>query len=205
VTAGLSERQTAKREQIATAARKLFLDLGYAGTSMDAVSAEAGVSKQTLYTYFPAKVDLLKEILDAELSQIELDGVLPQPQNLTELRRLLLQFAQRLTRSLLHPDSVALIRLVLGEAFRIPELRNTVRQALPLRALHTIAAIVGHADEVGLVNAPDTDLAARMLLGTIMTYVALDGFLNIEPVVPPSDATLERLVDYFLTMVEVKQ
>jgi AcrR family transcriptional regulator len=204
VTAGLSERQTAKREQIATAARKLFLDLGYAGTSMDAVSAEAGVSKQTLYTYFPAKVDLLKEILDAELSQIELDGVLPQPQNLTELRRLLLQFAQRLTRSLLHPDSVALIRLVLGEAFRIPELRNTVRQALPLRALHTIAAIVGHADEVGLVDAPDTDLAARMLLGTIMTYVALDGFLNIEAVVPPSDATLERLVDYFLTMVEVK-
>jgi hypothetical protein len=79
-----------------------------------------------------------------------------------------------------------------------------VRQALPLRALHTIAAIVGHADEVGLVDAPDTDLAARMLLGTIMTYVALDGFLNIEAVVPPSDATLERLVDYFLTMVEVK-
>ncbi len=204
MTAGLSERQTAKREQIATAARKLFLELGYAGTSMDAVSAEAGVSKQTLYTYFPAKVDLLKAILDAELSQIELDGVVPQPQTLAELRQLLLRFAQGLTRSLLHPDSVALIRLVLGEAFRIPELRNTVRQALPLRALHTIAAIVGHADEAGLVDAPDTDLAARMLLGTIMTYVALDGFLNIEAVVPPSDATLERLVDYFLTMVEAK-
>ena len=87
--------------------------------------------------------------------------MLPQPQTLAELRGLLLQFAQRLTRSLLHPDSVALIRLVLGEAFRIPELRNTVRQALPLRALHAIAAIVGHADEVGLISAPDTDLTAR--------------------------------------------
>ena len=103
MTTGLSERQTAKREQIATAARKLFLELGYAGTSMDAVSAEAGVSKQTLYTYFPAKVDLLKAILDAELSQIELDGVLPQPQTLPELRQLLLRFAQRLTRSLPRP------------------------------------------------------------------------------------------------------
>jgi AcrR family transcriptional regulator len=204
VTASLTERQVAKREQIAKAARKLFLELGYAGTSMDAVSAEARVSKQTLYTYFPAKVDLLKAILDAELSQIELAGVLPQPQTLADLRALLLQFAQRLTRSLLHPDSVALIRLVLGEAFRIPELRSTVRQALPLRALHAIAAIVGRADEVGLIDAPHTDLAARMLLGTIMTYVALDGFLNVEPVVPPSDETLERLVDYFLIMVEAQ-
>ncbi len=92
---------------------------------------------------------------------------------------------------------------MLGEAFRDPELRSTVRQARPLRALHAIAAIVTRADEVGLIRAPDTDLAARMLLGTIMTYVALDGFLNTEPVALPSDETLERLVDYFLTMVVV--
>jgi len=63
VTVTLSVRQVAKRAQIAKAARKLFLDLGYAGTSMDAVSAQAKVSKQTLYTYFPTKVDLLHEIL----------------------------------------------------------------------------------------------------------------------------------------------
>ena len=62
MTTGLSDRQAAKRAQIATAARKLFLELGFAGSSMDAISAEAGVSKQTLYTYFPAKVDLVRAI-----------------------------------------------------------------------------------------------------------------------------------------------
>jgi TetR/AcrR family transcriptional repressor of mexJK operon len=203
VTTGLSERQTAKRDQIAKAARKLFLDLGYAGTSMDAVSAEASVSKQTLYTYFPAKVDLLKAILEEELNRLAPEGTPPEPQSLAELRGLLLQFATRLTQTLLHPDSVALIRLVLGEAFRIPELRGTVRQALPMRALHGIAAIVRRADELGLIAAPDTDLSARMLLGPIMTYVALDGFLTTEPVVQPSADKLERMVDSFLVMVAV--
>lgn len=203
MTAGLSERQTAKREQIATAARKLFLDLGYAGTSMDAVSAEASVSKQTLYTYFPAKVDLLKAILEDELDRLTPQGTLAEPQSLAEFRGLLLQFATRLTQTLLHPDSVALIRLVLGEAFRIPELRGTVRQALPMRALHGIEAIVRRADERGLITAPDTDLTARMLLGPIMTYVALDGFLTTEPVVQPSADKLERMVDSFLVMVAV--
>lgn len=204
MTAGtLSKRQVAKREQIATAGRRLFLAHGFAGTSMDAVTAEAGVSKQTLYAYFPAKVDLLKAILDRELARLALEGPLPEPQTLPELRGLLVQFATRLTQTLLHPDSVALIRLVLGEAFRIPELRDTVRQAFPMRALQGIAAIVGRADELGLIEAPDVDLTARMLLGPIMSYVALDGFLTAEPVVQPSADKLERMVDMFLTMVAV--
>ena len=92
---------------------------------------------------------------------------------------------------------------MLGEAFRIPELRDTVRQALPMRALQGIATIVGRADVLGLIEAPDTDLTARMLLGPIMSYVALDGFLTTEPVVLPSADKLERMVDMFLTMVAV--
>ena len=200
----LSERQAAKREQIAVAARKLFLELGYAGTSIDAVSAEASVSKQTLYTYFPAKVDLLKAILEGELVRLTLEGPLPDPQTLADLRGVLVQVASRLTQTLLHPDSMALIRLVLGEAFRIPELRGTVRQALPMRALQGIAAMVERADELGLIEAPDTDLTARMLLGPIMTYVALDGFLTTEQdVKPPSTEKLEQMVDAFLVMVAV--
>ncbi len=204
MTAALSQRQVAKREQIAKAARKLFLDLGYAGTSMDAVSAGARVSKQTLYTYFPTKVDLLREILTDELAGIQPGArALPPLGSVADLRAVLLQFAQRLTGSLLHPDAVAVIRLVMGEAFRIPEVRETVRDAVPVRALHGIAAIVAHADELGLITAPDADLAARMLLGPMMTYVAIDGFLQTEAVTPPTVEKLERIVDYFLVMVKV--
>jgi AcrR family transcriptional regulator len=204
VTVTLSVRQVAKRAQIAKAARTLFLDLGYAGTSMDAVSARAKVSKQTLYTYFPTKVDLLREILTEELAGIQAGaGAMPTLTSVADLRAVLLQFAHRLTGSLLHPDALAVIRLVMGEAFRIPEVRETVRDAVPVRALHGIAAIVGRADELGLVTAPDPDLAARMLLGPIMTYVAIDGFLQTEVVTPPTAEKLERIVDYFLAMVKV--
>ena len=205
MTVTLSVRQVAKRAQIAKAARTLFLDLGYAGTSMDAVSAQAKVSKQTLYTYFPTKVDLLQAILTHELAGIQAGaGAPPTLGSVADLRAVLLRFAQRLTSSLLHPDALAMIRLVMGEAFRIPEVRETVRDAVPVRALHGIAAIVARADELGLITAPDPDLAARMLLGPIMTYVAIDGFLQTEAVTPPTAAKLERIVDYFLAMVERK-
>ncbi len=204
MTAGLSERQAAKREQIATAARRLFLELGYAGTSMDAVAAEAGVSKQTVYVYFPAKLDLLRAILDEEMTAIaSAEAVLPELHTVEDLRGLLLGFAERLAKTLLLPDTVSVIRLTLGEAFRLPELRETLRNALPVRALHRFASLIEDADARGLIAAPDADLAARMLLGPIMTYVAIDGFLTTGDVVPPSAEKLMRIVDYFLAMVEV--
>ena len=131
-------------------------------------------------------------------------GAMPTLTSVADLRAVLLRFAQRLTGSLLHPDALAMIRLVMGEAFRIPELRETVRDAVPVRALHGIAAIVGRADELGLVTAPDPDLAARMLLGPIMTYVVIDGFLQTEAVTPPTAEKLERIVDYFLAMVAIR-
>lgn len=77
MTLGLTERQLAKRQQIADAATRLFLANGYAGTSTDAISADAGVSKQTLYSYFPTKVDLLAEVLNR--ASRELFPNLPHP------------------------------------------------------------------------------------------------------------------------------
>ncbi len=45
-------------------ARKLFVDLGYSGSTFSAVADQAGVSVQTVYAHFPAKRDLLKEVID---------------------------------------------------------------------------------------------------------------------------------------------
>jgi AcrR family transcriptional regulator len=52
------------RRSIAAAARELFLDVGYPATTFSAVADRAGVSVQTVYVHFPAKRDLLKEVID---------------------------------------------------------------------------------------------------------------------------------------------
>ena len=59
------ERTQAKRQQIRAGAQRLFLKLGYERTSMDAIAAEARVSKQTLYRYYQTKDALFIDILDA--------------------------------------------------------------------------------------------------------------------------------------------
>nr|WP_300143573.1 TetR/AcrR family transcriptional regulator [Propionicimonas sp.] len=197
-----ARRKAEKREQITSAARKLFLAQGFAGTSMDAVTAEAGVSKQTLYAYFPGKIDLLAAVLYEGMSQLVLHPPEHDFRTLDDLRETLVEFSARLTGSLLQPDTIALVRLVLGEVFRVAELRQAFREALPGQVLAQTQELLRQADARGLLSIPDPELASRMFVGPVMTYVALDGFLSADPAPPPERVELAQLVDAFLTSVD---
>lgn len=198
----LNERRAAKREQIALAARKLFLTSGYSGTSMDAVTAEAGVSKQTLYAYFPTKVDLLTNIVAEQLAQLTLEP----PPNVTltsvaDLRERMVAFSVAMTERMMTPDTIALLRLLLGEAFQVAELRQLVREALPGQLVSRTERLLVQAEALGLVSVPHPNLSARMFVGPLMSYVVLDGVIGAQDFDRPDRATLEYLVDAFLKTV----
>jgi AcrR family transcriptional regulator len=55
-------RQT--RRRILDAAQRLFLDLGYPATSVEAIAAAAKVSPDTVYTTFGSKRNLVKQLMD---------------------------------------------------------------------------------------------------------------------------------------------
>lgn len=172
-------RTRAKRQQILAAARTLFLAQGYARTSTDAVTRAAGVSKQTLYAYYPGKAELLAATVAQELDGLDPGGRLhPPPATRPELRAQLLGFARAVTSRLLDPDALALLRLLLGEAAHLPELRAALRQAFPARLLGAAEHLLRDAQERGLIETPNLQLSARMFVGPVMSYVALDGLFG---------------------------
>jgi AcrR family transcriptional regulator len=56
-------RRERSREEILEAARSVILDRGIAGATLDAVAREVGMSKASLYYYFPSKDALLFELV----------------------------------------------------------------------------------------------------------------------------------------------
>lgn len=198
-------RASAKKEQIASAARDLFLTQGYAGTTMDGVSAVAGVSKQTLYSYFPSKADLLAEVLDEEISSLRTGEVrLPDVGSLAEFRAALLEYARRLTSRWSREDAQQLLRLAVGEVVRLPELRDVVREAFPGQLLGQVERLISAASEAGLIHARRPDLSARMFLGPLMSFVTIDGLFRTDGVIPPDAESLAYVVDAFLATVRVE-
>lgn len=63
----------AKRADIVSAARSLFLDKGYDDTSMSALAATVGVAPNTLYWYFANKDELLVAVLNNTLASVHQD------------------------------------------------------------------------------------------------------------------------------------
>ena len=132
-----------KRDAILSAAGEAFRADGFAATTMDRIAERAGVSKRTVYNHFPSK-DALFDVITEQLWT----ALVPPPSERGEPHRdapvetRLERFAERRLDILLKPELVGLLRVVLGESVRAPELARAftapdllARSELGLRAL----------------------------------------------------------------------
>ena len=67
-------RKEARPQELLDAALELFVEKGFAATRSDEVAVRAGVSKGTLYLYYPSKEELLKAVIRQNLSQLIAEG-----------------------------------------------------------------------------------------------------------------------------------
>ena len=102
----------------------------------------------------------------------------------------------------MQPDYLALIRVVIAETPRLPQLGSLFRSALPERVLGNVSAILEKAREGGVIGAVDVDAASRMLVGALLTYAIYDGLLIGDgPPRPPEPERIEEVVDLFMKAI----
>lgn len=153
-----------ERRRIVAVARELFLDVGYGGTTMDAVAARCGVSKKTLYRLFPAKTDLFGAMVaDHRRTMLALprpDDDQPPAEALAAIFHLDMDEAENRER-------LAFIRLATADADRFPEIGEaiTLEGAEPARRL--LADWLARQQEREVLRPFPPDAAARMLMDMI--------------------------------------
>ena len=204
-TGARSARAEAKRTQILDGAQRRFLEHGYAATSTDAVAAAAGVSKQTLYAYYPSKEELLVDVI-RRLVEPATDAVAglaegPAPADRDDLRRALCRLAERIMATVMQPAYLALLRVIVAEAPRQPRLAELYKATVPERGFRAVSALLADAAERGVVAATDLDAAARLFVGPLLTYASLDGLVGDGTPRPPAPERIAAIVDLFLRAV----
>lgn len=68
-------RKEARPQELLQAALELFVEKGFAATRIEEVARRAGVSKGTLYLYFPGKEELLKDVVRQNVATKIAEGV----------------------------------------------------------------------------------------------------------------------------------
>jgi TetR/AcrR family transcriptional repressor of mexJK operon len=163
-------RSDRKRRAIIDAATAAFLDHGYRGTSMDAVAAAAGVSKQTVYQHFGDKQRLFRELVEAVV-QAASDPVYDEVRKLADSGHLeadLRDLARRLLTLVLQPTMLRLRRLVIAEARQFPELGRTFYDLGPGRTIAALADTFAALRRQGRLNTNDAMLAATQFNWLVM-------------------------------------
>ena len=208
VTASEESRARAKRDQILTGARRVFLRDGFAAASTDAIAAEAKVSKRTLYVYYPSKEDLFVDVLrrltieNPQTRALEsIQGMSPESRE--ELRRDLLELAQKIVTTMMQPDYLALLRTTIADIHRFPQLSGLFRATVPERAMSSFAHLIEQSRERGVVREDvDGEAAARMFVGPLLTYAVLDGlFVSGGPPREPAPGRIEEIVDLYIKAI----
>jgi AcrR family transcriptional regulator len=123
-------RKEARPQELLDAALELFVEKGFSATRAEEVALRAGVSKGTLYLYYPSKEDLLKAVIEQRLSSeiaagaaeaASFTGTTPQL-----LREVLTHWWQRMYDS---PVS-GVFKIIITEVRNFPEIAEFYRQAV---------------------------------------------------------------------------
>ena len=119
-------RTEEKRQEIIRIAAELFEELGYERTSMSAIAAQVGGSKATLYGYFASKEDLLRAVLDQDVSE-EADRLLRELLSEKDLRSGLIRLGIAYLTG--QPKRTASIRSVANQPIAHEFYENVLRPA----------------------------------------------------------------------------
>ncbi len=162
------------------AAQRLFLRHGFSRTSMDAIAAEAGVSKQTVYSYFRCKDDLFCEMIAQECQRHAPGEALLEGASLT-LDEALARIGQGFIDMISSPRGLAIHRLVMEEAPRHPKVARMFYESGPQRMQGVLVRYLQRQAALGVLAIDDADRAASDFFSLVKGRYHLRMQLQVKP------------------------
>ena len=179
------------RQRVLDAACEAFREDGYQ-VSIDRIASRAQVARQTLYNHFPSKEALFGEVMRHAIQSIlvtlEGDG---------DVRTTLLAFGEAYRGKLLSQEGVSIIRTMVAEAPRFPQLARQFFAEGPVATRKRLADFLARAMERGQMRQDDPHFAAEMLTAMLVDFDRLRGLIDLQTDLLRPNKTAQ-VVDCFL-------
>jgi AcrR family transcriptional regulator len=181
-----------KAEAILTGAMQEFMACGYAAASMDRIAVAAGVSKPTLYSYFRDKEGLFTALIQ---QMTQSDRLLDEERFLQHpirdsLKLMAIDFLDKFSGE---QPLLTLLRLIIGESGRFPDLAQTFVRNFEKPTLEKMSYLFAHHPDI---NVSDPEITARFFIGSIVHYVIVQEILHGREILPlERDRFVDGLID----------
>jgi AcrR family transcriptional regulator len=164
-------RKEARPDEILAAALELFTRYGYAATRLADVAARAGVSKGTLYLYFPNKAELFKALVRRALLPNLAEAEAQAARFCGSSRELLGQLVGQFARAVVDSPLSGIPKLVISEAGNFPEIARFYFEEVIQRVQRLVESILARGMRRGEFRRIDTALAWRVVVAPLVLQV----------------------------------
>ena len=200
-----AEEDGAKRHQIMDGARRVFMELGFDGASMNEIARAAGVSKGTLYVYFNDKHSLFEAIVEKEC--IEQGRIAFNLDPARDAETTLLDFGRSYIEVVCRPNGGSTVRTVMAIAERMPDVGRRFYEnviALTMRRLAGYLDARVKAKELAIGN---TELAAAQFMMMCQATLFQPYIFQVKPTPTPAQikTVVESATQTFLARYLVKE
>jgi AcrR family transcriptional regulator len=194
-----TSQRDAKREKILDVARDIFLNEGYAASSMSNIAARLGGSKGTLYNYFRSKEELFEAYVrrHCDVLRLDMQSILNEGGT---TRNVLFEWGLRFVTLTTSDQVIRHYRLILAEAERSPHIARKFYESGPLRGTEVLAKFMQTACERGDIVEVTSIQAAQHFVALCQHRHLKARLCNYapEPFAPDIKADVQAAVDMFM-------
>jgi len=173
-----------RRHSLCTAAAAVFLRDGYTAASVEDVARGAGMSKRTLYRFFPSKAALFEATISDALAPLHLDTA---TEGEPDVQLALTGILEPTARHLLALRPTGIFRLVIAEVQRSPELAEATHRVLVARGASALQRRIAAEMRAGVLQPGDPGATARMLYGMALGSTQIRMLLGVRGVPTPEE------------------
>lgn len=177
-----------RRRRILEAARDLFLEHGMQAVAMDTIAAVADVSNRTVYSHFSSKEALLRAVISHEAEALRPQFAAMPPCDACGFRQQLIAFGEAFIRLLSTPSIIGLVKLVISESGRHPDLAKDFYHWGPKQTQKKLAQYLQVGIDRGWLPLDDGRTAARSLIGLWVGVWHLEQQLGLRKALTATEA-----------------
>jgi TetR/AcrR family transcriptional repressor of mexJK operon len=192
-------RDPERSRRILEAARNHFYAHGLERASVDAIAAEAGVSKMTIYSNFGSKEGLFEAVVQERTERVMGGSAGVQALDPMQPHKALLAIGEQFLALTREEHTLGKFRSLYGAASAQPEACRAFYRQGPERLTGELATYLKRANDAGSLKVKNPRLAAELFLAMFLGDGHIRGLLMLEmPDASGNKALLREAVRVFL-------
>lgn len=164
-------RKEARPQELLDAALSLFAEKGFAATRSEEVASRAGVSKGTLYLYFPSKEELFKAVVRENLARTVTEGASEIEGFAGSTGELLAHLMQQWWARYGATKASGISKLIMSEASNFPELARFYQDEVVTPGTLLVSRVLQRGIDRGEFRAVNLHLTVHAIMAPLIFLV----------------------------------